>query len=374
MQPVAVITMVFNEAIKLPIWLRYYGDMFGRESLYVIDNGSTDGSTRQIAPSSVIHAPKTPKFERSRRKFVGDLCRSLLHYYETVIYTDCDEILFPRAGNGSLADYLRQFGGSHVTALGLNMFQDVNAEEAIEFDRPILQQRAKAAFALPMCKTLITRRPIEWSIGFHQSSLPPHFDDIFLLHISNIDLNVKLDRQAVMRPPRTGRSRQAQVCEGRRGQKTVRVLVAEKDFAGLRGRAGDRGLRQGDGLFSRHRFLRRLRRGQKRIAEADLSAERPRAARPDLTLRRLRRSRTDEAATRSGPTLDGTRISVCRIAPREVVAARPDTEGFRPNEPPVGDAARRCGALTLRAARLLGVSDSLALSGKLKFGTAVRCR
>jgi len=37
-------TMVFNERIFLPIWLAHYGVQFGYENLFIIDDGSNDGS------------------------------------------------------------------------------------------------------------------------------------------------------------------------------------------------------------------------------------------------------------------------------------------------------------------------------------------
>lgn len=41
----AAITIVHNEPVFLPIWLRYYARFFGAEDLYVLDNDTTGGST-----------------------------------------------------------------------------------------------------------------------------------------------------------------------------------------------------------------------------------------------------------------------------------------------------------------------------------------
>ena len=37
--------MVYNEAVFLPIWLRYYSRFFAPDDIYVLDHESTDGST-----------------------------------------------------------------------------------------------------------------------------------------------------------------------------------------------------------------------------------------------------------------------------------------------------------------------------------------
>src|SRR6185503_134162 len=41
----AVITMVHDEAVFLPIWLRYYSRFFAPGDIYVLDNETSDGST-----------------------------------------------------------------------------------------------------------------------------------------------------------------------------------------------------------------------------------------------------------------------------------------------------------------------------------------
>ena len=36
-----------NEAVFLPLWLRYYSRFFAPEDIYVLDNETTDGSTER---------------------------------------------------------------------------------------------------------------------------------------------------------------------------------------------------------------------------------------------------------------------------------------------------------------------------------------
>ena len=54
---IAVVTMVFNEREFLPIWLRHYGPQVGYENLFVIDDGSTDGSTNNECIINLIKKP-----------------------------------------------------------------------------------------------------------------------------------------------------------------------------------------------------------------------------------------------------------------------------------------------------------------------------
>lgn len=136
MKTVAVVTMVYNEDVFLPIWIRYYGSLFGSNSLYVLDNGSTDGSTSGLDPVNIIRIPRTVHFNRDRRLFISQFCTALLQYFDVVIYTDCDEILFTTARTGTLADYVEQLDRSHATAIGLDLFQDLDRETEIDLSRP----------------------------------------------------------------------------------------------------------------------------------------------------------------------------------------------------------------------------------------------
>ena len=90
---VAVCTMSYNEDITLPIWMKYYGGLFGRQNLFVIDHGSTDGSTEGVPGINLIKLPRTPFSDLKRSKMVSDLCENLLNFYDYFIYTDTDEFL-----------------------------------------------------------------------------------------------------------------------------------------------------------------------------------------------------------------------------------------------------------------------------------------
>ena len=43
----AVITIVHNEPVFLPIWHAYYSRFFAPDDIYVLDNDTTDGSTNR---------------------------------------------------------------------------------------------------------------------------------------------------------------------------------------------------------------------------------------------------------------------------------------------------------------------------------------
>src|SRR5207245_2233428 len=91
----AVVTFVYNEAVYLPIWRGYYGEIFGEQNLFVIDHSSSDGSTNRLGVVNKLWLHRDELDEHKRCVFMSSFATALLEYFDTVIYTDCDELLVP---------------------------------------------------------------------------------------------------------------------------------------------------------------------------------------------------------------------------------------------------------------------------------------
>jgi hypothetical protein len=185
--------MAYNEADMLPIWLRHYAGQVGAESCFVIDDGSTDGSTAALAGANRIRLPRSALDEERRAAFVADLCRGLLRYYDHVLYTDTDEIVVADpARHAGLLGYVAAGPPEVATALGLNL-----VHEPAPYDPalPILAQRRWCFAAAALCKPVLAARPVSWSPGFHSADAPVAFGDLFLFHLAYFDMNLTLRRQ-----------------------------------------------------------------------------------------------------------------------------------------------------------------------------------
>lgn len=192
---VAVVTMVYNEPHFLPIWLRYYAKHFGEACCYIVDHGSTDGSTNRLCGANIIRIPRSPLDDRKRGAFISQLCSSLLNWFDTVIYTDVDEFLVPDPeAYSSLDDFCQKNKSPVVWAIGINLYHIASAEPPIEADLPILTQRQWGRFAFAMCKPLVTRVPITWTPGFHSCDHTMKFEPLFLFHLHHYDFPTALDR------------------------------------------------------------------------------------------------------------------------------------------------------------------------------------
>ncbi len=202
----AAITMVRDEADLLPLWLRHYAEQCGGpENLYVIDDGSSDGSTDAL-DCSVIRLPPLggAHFERSRMTMVSGLAAGLLSRYDAVLFADADEFLVADPGSfGGLRDLVAARADRDVIgAMTLNVVHDVRREPALDLGAPILAQRRWAKFVPLMCKPAIHRRPVPWQAASHGTSVPYDPDpDLYLFHLKFADealLRAAGDRRKVL--------------------------------------------------------------------------------------------------------------------------------------------------------------------------------
>lgn len=190
--------MVYNEAVLLPVWLRHYAAQCGAQNCFVVDHGSTDGSTAsdRVGNASILRIPRSPQDDPRRAAAISELCASLLRWYEAVVYTDVDELLLADpAEHRSLAAFASELApDTVVTAAGLDIIHRPDTEAVLDWDRPVGGQRRWLRFSSAMCKPSLIRRPVSWAPGFHCIDAPPAFDRLFLFHLRYADLATGLQR------------------------------------------------------------------------------------------------------------------------------------------------------------------------------------
>jgi hypothetical protein len=198
-KPVAVITMAHNEGEMLSLWSRHYGRLVGVEALYILDHGSTDGST-QCQGGNVIRLPRDTFDDHARARSISAFQRSLFEYFDTVIYTDTDEFLVVDPEYGSLLEFLQTVTGPVAAGIGIDIVHRPSMEPPLDFAAPIMAQREYGVFRGSQCKPIIARRPIEWAAGFHAADVEPVFrPDAYLIHLKTADFGFALRRLQMTR-------------------------------------------------------------------------------------------------------------------------------------------------------------------------------
>jgi hypothetical protein len=198
---IAIATMVYNERINLPIWLRYYREAVPSAALFVIDHSSDDGSTEQLPGVNRVTLPRKELDEWSRTRLVNHLQAALLQFYDLFVYTDCDELIVPDPANyPSLEAHLVDQRYDYASPVGLTLMHLIDREAPIDLAKPLLAQRRYCQFQSRMCKPLITRVPLKWEPGFHACDKPIHVDPgLYMFHTKTIDQGLALDRLRVTR-------------------------------------------------------------------------------------------------------------------------------------------------------------------------------
>lgn len=222
----AIITMVHNEPIFLPIWLRYYSRFFGPEQLYVLDNDTTDGST---SGEGFVRIPVNhPCVDHVWMvKVVQELQHELLGRYDIVVVTDVDELIAPVPALGTLGDYLDRFQEAWVNCLGYELIHRPDRESPLDLQRPILGQRHWWFANDVYNKAAVATTPLDWRPGFHgrsdhQFQMDP---DLRLVHLHRMDYAICLARH------RTREQRPWAQRDAREGWASHNRIIDETEFS-----------------------------------------------------------------------------------------------------------------------------------------------
>lgn len=196
----AVVTIVHNEPVFLPLWLRYYSRCFRAEDIYVLDNESTDGSTDGSGFVRIPVAHDRVDHTWMVRTVEGLQCE-LLERYDAVLVTDVDEIVIPVPELGTLGDYLDRFDEEWVNCLGYELIHLRDREPPLRLERPILDQRGHWFYNDGYNKAALATVPLTWKVGFHgradqHVNLDP---DLRLLHLHRMDYELCRGRHRTRR-------------------------------------------------------------------------------------------------------------------------------------------------------------------------------
>jgi hypothetical protein len=191
----ALVTIVHNEPVFLPLWLRYYSRFFRPRDIYVLDNESTDGSTLRDGFVRIPAAHDSVDHEWMA-SVIGELQHELIGRYDAVLVTDVDEIVVPHPRLGTLGDYIDHFDEGWVNCLGYELLHMRDSEPPIRLDRPILEQRHHWFYNDGYDKAALATVPLDYKPGLHgrtdhQFQLDP---DLRMIHLHRMDYDLCLER------------------------------------------------------------------------------------------------------------------------------------------------------------------------------------
>ncbi|TNF42822.1 MAG: glycosyltransferase family 2 protein, partial [Bacteroidetes bacterium] len=206
---IGVISMARNDQFFIPKWIDYYGSQFGYENLFLILDGHDQDFPSGSEPVNVIRIPREKQSrsrgDKNRIDLISALAKALFQRYDLIIAHDIDEILVADpAHHSGLAEYLqRPIKYSSLSALGLDVGQNIDNEGPIDPSRPFLQQRSFAHVSARYTKAIVATRPVRWGSGFHRVvNKNFHIDpELFLFHFGMVDFQIarlKMEDQSLL--------------------------------------------------------------------------------------------------------------------------------------------------------------------------------
>jgi hypothetical protein len=207
---IGVISMVRNDTLFVPRWIKYYGSQVGLENLFLILDGHDQPLPDGHELINVLRVPHREfgraRGDRNRSGIVSCLARSLFHRYDIIIAHDIDEFLVvDPAKKQTLAEYLhRPLFRASLSALGLDVGQHIENEMSIDPTRPLLEQRSFAHVSARYTKAVVALRPLTWGSGFHRvKGRNFHIDpNLYLFHFGMVDYEnsrKKADEQSLLK-------------------------------------------------------------------------------------------------------------------------------------------------------------------------------
>ena len=195
---IGVISMARNDQFFISKWIDYYGAQVGHDNLFLILDGHDQDFPGSGKPVNVIRIPREKQSrargDQNRINIISNFAKALFQRYDLVIAHDIDELLLvdPDQSRG-LSEYLqRQIKYASLSALGLDVGQNLDSEQPIDPSRPFLQQRSYAHVSARYTKAVVATRPLRWGAGFHRVRHRNfHIDpNLYLFHFGMVDYEI----------------------------------------------------------------------------------------------------------------------------------------------------------------------------------------
>jgi hypothetical protein len=193
----AIFTIVNNEKIFLPIWIEYYKNFFDLEDMFVFDHATSDGSTDNIEAKVFKLDYKKIFNHKFLKNTVEKIQKKLLKHYEVVVFVEVDELLYDI--NMSLDKKIELFIESkdqYLTCTAFELFQQIETEKEFDPSKHFILQRGYWFRDPGYDKTLITKIPLKYNLGFH-SLVDKNINSsegLYMIHLRRLDLNLKIEK------------------------------------------------------------------------------------------------------------------------------------------------------------------------------------
>jgi hypothetical protein len=194
----AVFTIVKNESYFLPIWLKHFKQFFSNEDIYILDHQSNDGSTTNL-DVNVISVYNEKTFDHVWLvDQVQIMQQNLLKKYECVLFCEADELIYTinENFNDVIGKFLKDDNTKFISVRSHELVQDLENEAFISETDKIFENRNKWFHWEMYDKSLLSKIPLYWVIGFHNTTnyVKDFTYELFLVHLHRADFELMMKR------------------------------------------------------------------------------------------------------------------------------------------------------------------------------------
>ena len=207
----AVLTIVQNEPVMLPVWLRHYAQQgVAPRDTYILDHESVgdgaavlDSYARLGGDYNLVPVRHELGFDhRWLADTLGAFQKFLLQSYRYVLVVEVDECVAPdpRLTPHNLAQFVETLPHQPtvVRTHGWEIVHRLDEEPDAEFTLPLLQQRRYWYNTKQYSKAILASYPLYWRDGLHTAVNVPRGQEpdrrLLLLHLHKVDYNYAFDR------------------------------------------------------------------------------------------------------------------------------------------------------------------------------------
>ena len=195
-EKVAVISMVRNDTFFADKWISYYGAQFGFENLFLFVDGMDQNLPKQAGKINCFQIPhqsyKRAKGDRVRARMISNFAKDLFSSFKVVLAMDIDEFLVidPKKNISLKAYLLQDFSSISLSALGIDVGQHPEIENAVDLKKSFLSQRKFGQISDRYTKPVVAFEPLTWGSGFHRIKGKDYTLDpnLYLFHFGLVDM------------------------------------------------------------------------------------------------------------------------------------------------------------------------------------------
>ena len=194
----AVFTIVKNENYFLSIWLKHYKKYFDNSDIYILDHQTNDGSTEELDVNVELVINETAFDHHWLLNTVENFQVKLLEKYESVLFAEIDEIIYTvdKPLNEVIIDFINDDNLLVQTCISRDLLHVLEIEKSLDEDDLIIENRNYWFEDIFYHKTLLSKVPLKWAVGFHSitNHTTNYTHNLRMCHLHRFDFELMCKR------------------------------------------------------------------------------------------------------------------------------------------------------------------------------------